>query len=165
MGRLTHYWDRESYDELMELIPGEAPVEYPIGTAAAVSELKLRGLRCEPPTLLKLVGDGKVDVAKIGEWSKAAIDAAAEVLYAAGAWDSWTHWCFVANARFGQVVKARRVASALFGLPFKFSFDCPGLVTVIEPGADGGEYSRVRFYPSGTQVSPVDQDAETALPF
>ena len=92
-----HYWLREDFDDLMDLVSqierkavGAAPaancdpramgssLAYPKTTEGAYRELRLRGLKCDAATLLGLVEQGVVRPA--GEppdlqWTKADIDA------------------------------------------------------------------------------------------
>jgi len=177
-----HYWVREDFDYLMDLVsqverraieeglaekyefPGErsssSSLAYPKATEGAYRELRLRGLKCDAATLLGLVEQGVVRPA--GEppdlqWTKADIDAAAEWLYENGHWDSWTHFCWVCNLRFGQCVKAYRVAAARFGWGFSLSFDPLGRVTVIEPPEEPDGYAFIRFFPKDTKLAPVGE--------
>ena len=92
-------------------------------------------------------------------WSKDTIDAAAEWLYENERWGSWTHFCWVCNLRYGQCVKAHRVAAARYDLGISLSFDPLGLVTVIEPADDPDDYAYVRFFPKGTKVEPQEATA------
>jgi hypothetical protein len=173
-----HYWLREDFDRLIGLLPAAdlqrlkemgASLEWPSDRSRSTSlvypktiegafrELRMRGLKCDAADLLHLVEKHIVDPA--GElsdlqWSKEDIDAAAEWLYENQRWDSWTHFCWVCNLRFGQCVQAYRVASARFGWGLGPSFDPLGRVTVIEPPADPDGYARVRFYLKGTKVEP-----------
>lgn len=165
-----HYWLREDFDHLMGVLPAadhEFPNDrntssslfYPKTTEGAFRELRLRGLQCDEATLLRLVEQQVVTPA--GEpaalqWSKHDIDAAAERLYENGDRNPWTQFCWVGNLRYGQCVKAYRVASARFGLPFSMDFDPLGLVTVIEPASSPDEYARVRFFPKGTILEPQE---------
>jgi len=180
---LRHYWLREDFDELIGVIPGadmpmagdrdaSCSLVYPKSTQGAVAELKLRGIACDGEKLLDIVAEGIVkpeagtslvtDAAgnvgtepstRILYWSKEDIDAAAEYLYGEGCWGSWTHFCWVTNLRFGQAVKAHRVACVKYGLGFALSFDVPGFVTVIDPAEDATvNYARIRFYPMGTKL-------------
>ncbi len=177
-----HYWLREDFDDLMDLVsqveraalqaglagkyklPGEhacgAVLAYPKTTAGAYRELRLRGLTCDVPMLVGLVGQGVVRPA--GEpsnlqWSKHDIDAAAEWLYEEGHWDSWTHFCWVCNLRFGQCVKAYRVAAARFGWEFSLSWDLAGRVFVAEPAEEPDAYAFIRFYPQDARLKPVGE--------
>jgi len=147
---------------------------YPKLTGGAVAELKLRGLSCNAEMLVHLaekgivspqaskstVADGKSEVGtapstrgELLSWSKADIDAAAEYLYENDFWDSWTHFCWVGNLRYGQAVKAHRVACLKYDKGFSVGFDVPGFVTVIEPAADASvDYARIRFLPGGTKL-------------
>jgi len=178
-----HYWLREDFDELIGVIPGadmpmagdrkaSCSLVYPKWTEGAVAELKLRGLDCNGAMLLTLaekgivnpqrgtsvVSDDKGNVSTVPSdrvmmWSKADIDAAAEYLYDNDFWGHWTHFCWVANVRYGQAVKAHRVACLKYGLGFSLGFDVPGLVTVIEPAADAGaNYAHIYFYQAGTKL-------------
>ncbi len=176
-----HYWLREDFDVLMDLMPAEdreilkelmpegiefprarsssTSLTYPKTTEGAFRELRLRGLQCSASTLLELVEQHAVSPGgewSSLEWSKDDIDQAAEWLYDNQRWTSWTHFCWVTNVRFGQAVKSRRVASARFGLPFDMSFDPLGLVTVIEPPTDPDDYAYVRFFPRGTKIEPAE---------
>jgi len=147
---------------------------YPKWTRGAVAELKLRGLECDAAMLVQMAekgvvnpqrgasvvcdGQSEVEAVPPGDvmtwsWSKADIDAAAEYLYDEGHWGSWTHFCWVANLRYGQAVKAHRVACLKYDKGFSLNFDVPGFVTVIEPAADASvDYARVQFYPGGTRL-------------
>jgi hypothetical protein len=175
-----HYWLREDFDRLMDLLPAadremllqmgaslELPGDrsrstslvYPKTIEGAFRELRMRGLKCDAADLMRLVEQRIVQPA--GElsdlqWSKDDIDAAAEWLYENERWDSWTHFCWVCNLRFGQCVQAYRVAAARFGWGFSHSFDPLGRVTVIEPPDDPDDYARVRFFPKGTKVEPKE---------
>jgi len=177
-----HYWLREDFEPLMDLLPAvdraklkellsegkEFPGErssscslvYPKTTEGAFRELRLRGLRCSASTLLQLV-EQKI-VRPAGElsnlqWSQEDIDAAAEWLYENERWDSWTHFCWVCNLRFGHCVRAYRVAAARYGWGFSLSFDPLGRTTVIEPAENPDDYARIRFYPKGTEVGTVEE--------
>lgn len=167
----THYWLREDFDVLMGLLPGadvQLPngnklghsLQYPKHIEGAVSELKLRGLLVDRPALEKLIADGVVNPLKmsgskgISMWSKDDIDAAAEYLYDNDLWSSWTHFCYVANIKFGQAVKAYRVAAARFNLGFTLGFDILGLNTVIEPAKTPDEYAWIAFYPANATLKP-----------
>ena len=182
-----HYWLREDFDHLMGLLPGAglalpgsstsgASLTYPKHTEGAAAELKLRGLECDGFLLQQLADEGiikpgrghslvsdnegnvrTVPSSRILYWSKEDIDAAAEHLYLQGRWCPWTSFCLVGNLRFGQAVKAHRVAAARYGLGFTYGFDPIGLVTVIEPPAEGEEYAFVRFYPKGTKLAPEEK--------
>lgn len=168
-----HYWLREDFEELIGVIPSEeiefpgdrdasCTLAYPKSTKGAVAELKLRGLKCDGYLLTKLADDGIVKPKlmagskQILEWDRADIDAAAEWLYENKQWDSWTHFCWVANLRFGQAVKAHRVACVRHHLGFHLSFDVPGLVAVIEPAKDGDGYALIQFFPAGTKLDARD---------
>lgn len=167
-----HYWLREDFDHLMGLLPAadhEFPGErssstslhYPKNTEGAFRELRLRGLKCDASLLIHLVEERIVrprgELSAL-EWSKEDIDAAAEWLYENEHWTQWTHFCWVSNLRFGQAVKAFRVAAARAGLGYSSGFDVLGFVTVIEP-ADGPEdYARIRFFPNGTRLEPQEQE-------
>lgn len=141
---------------------------YPKTTEGAVMELRTRGLKCDRVLLTKLVEDGILNPrrghlltsddhgevkfqpisTRILYWDKEAIDYAAEWLYQHDYWESWTHFCWVANLRFGQAVKAHRVACARYGLGFHTAFDIPGFLTIIEPTQDATlNYATVSFYP------------------
>ena len=167
-----HYWLREDFDHLMGLLPAanrEMPgdrsssssLAYPKYTEGAMRELRLRGLDCDGGLLERLADEGLVQPTLmagsegIRQWTKEDIDAAAEWLYNNERWSSWTHYCWVSNLRYGQCVKAFRVAAARFGLPFSLGFDPLGLVTVIEPAEDPDDYAYVQFFPKGTQVEPT----------
>ena len=181
-----HYWLREDFDHLIGLLPGgdfrfagdadrSATLAYPKSTEGAFRELRLRGLKCDAEILERLaeqrivnpqrgnalVSDGKgnaeyVPSTQLLMWDKEAIDAAAEWLYDNEHWSSWTHYCWVTNLRFGQAVKAYRVAAARYGLPFSIGFDPLGLVSVVEPAATADDYAWVRFFPKGTKVEPQE---------
>lgn len=175
-----HYWLREDFDHLIGLLPGkdhEFPGDksrsvsliYPKTTEGAFRELRLRGFDVDGMDLWKLAAEGIVRPkgARPGitwtgedwlEWSKEDIDAAAEWLYENGKWNSWTHFCWTGNLRYGQCVKARRVAAARYGLGFTIGFDVLGLVTVIEPPENPDDYAHVRFFPMGTKVEPQEQE-------
>lgn len=180
----AHYWLREDFDELIGVIPGaDLPMRgdrdascslvYPKSTKGAAAELKLRGLQCDESLLARLVDEGVVEPERghslvsdqqgnVGTvpserlimWSKKAIDAAAEWLYDNEHWGSWTHFCWVANLRYGQAVKAHRVTCIKYGLGFHVGFDVPGLVTVIEPAREEDGYARIAFHPMGTKLEP-----------
>lgn len=166
-----HYWLREDFDNLMGLLPGadvQLPggnklghsLQYPKYTEGAIAELKLRGLLADQKVLDRMVAEGIAHPqtmsgsAGILLWSKEDIDAVAEYLYENDQWSSWTHFCFVSNIRYGQAVKAYRVAAARYGLGFTLSFDLPGLVTVIEPGQTGNDYAWIAFYPGNAKLKP-----------
>ena len=173
-----HYWVREDFDYLMGLIPdlgfpiphdrdSGTSIRYTKSTEGAVRELKLRGLQADGFLVTKLTEKGilnperghslavdekdeltTVPSTRILSWDKEQIDAAAEWLYQHDYWGSWTHFCWVANLRFGQAVKAHRVACARYGLAFQTGFDIPGFLTVIEPAQDATRnYATVSFYP------------------
>ncbi len=170
-----HYWVREDFDHLMGLLPGAdrvtpngnkqgSTLEYPKHTEGAVSELKLRGLTCDGEKLVGMVSEGIVKPElmagsqSIYMWEKADIDAAAEHLFAKREWNSWTHFCFVGNLRFGQAVKAYRVAAAKYGLGFSMSFDILGLTTVIEPAENAAtDYGWVKFFPADVSLDPQEE--------
>ncbi|QDU76898.1 hypothetical protein Pan97_39550 [Bremerella volcania] len=175
-----HYWLREDFDQLMELLPNiddekmrsrnsSTALIYPKSTEGAFRELRLRGLYVDGIYLWQLAEKGIVQPkgARPGmtwtgndwlEWSKEDIDAAAEWIYEndQDRWSSWTHYCWVNNLRFGQCVKARRVAAARYKMGFSTSFDVLGLVTVIEPSTDPNEYAYIRFFPQGTKLEPQE---------
>lgn len=168
-GTTRHYWLREDFDDLMAVIPNadmplgdsaasSCSLSYPKHTEGAVAELKLRGLECDGGLLTKLADEGLVSAPlmagsdRIYQWGKDDIDAAAEWLCEHRRWTSWTHFCWVSNLRYGQVVKAHRVACARHGLGFTLGFDVPGLVVVIEPASDGDQYARARFFSPGTKL-------------
>jgi len=184
---LRHYWLREDFDELIGVIPGadvplpgdkdsSSSLVYPKSTKGAVAELKLRGIDCNGAMLQRLADDGIVkpecgtsvvtddegDIkteasSRILYWGSQDIDAAAEYLYNEGCWGRWTHFCWVANLRFGQAVKAHRVTCVNHGLGFHLSFDIPGFVTLIEPAEDAtADFARIRFYPNGTKLVPQE---------
>ena len=166
-----HYWLREDFDVLMELLPGAGlgllsanvtghSLFYPKYIEGAVAELKLRDLKVDGYCLQKLVDDGVVSPQKmfgsqsITLWGKGDIDAAAEYLYDNDQWSSWTHFCYVANIKFGQAVKAYRVAAARYNLGFTLGFDILGLNTVIEPAKTPDEYAWIAFYPADVKLKP-----------
>ena len=162
-----HYLLRADFDHLMDLLPGDdhefpgdrdssASLHYPKSTEGAHRELVLRGLKCDAALLREFV-DRQI-VKTDGElWSKDDIDAAAEWLYEDEShWDSFTHFCWVNNLRFGQCIKARRVAAAMFRLPFSLSFDPLGLVSVVEPAEGSDDYAFIRFFPKGTKLQPAE---------
>lgn len=175
-----HYWVREDFDHLMDLLPAaehefpgdrksSSSLTYPKSTEGAFRELRLRGLQVDGIDLWQLAADGIVEPtgARPGmtwtgedylEWSEADIDTAAEWIYENDEtkWSSWTHFCWVSNLSFGQCVKAFRVAAARYGLGFSLSFDPLGLVTVIEPAETPDEYAYIRFFPKGTVVEPQE---------
>lgn len=175
-----HYWLREDFDHLIGLLPGkdhEFPGDrsrsvsliYPKTTEGAFRELRMRGFDCDGMDLWRLAADGIVQpkgarpaITWTGEdwleWSKEDIDAAAEWLYEHCKWNSWTHFCWTANLRYGQCVKAFRVAAARYGLAFSMGFDVLGLVTVIEPPENPDDYAYVRFFPKGMKVEPQEQE-------
>jgi len=170
-----HYWLREDFDNLMGLLPGadvELPngnklghsLQYPKHVEGALAELKLRGLQVDGHSLQKLVDEGVVHPKRMEGsdtmtlWSKDDIDAAAEYLYENDQWSPWTHFCYVANIRFGQAVKAYQVAAARYGLGFTLNFDLPGLVTVIEPGEEPDDYAWIKFFPRNTKLQPQEAD-------
>jgi hypothetical protein len=167
----SHYWLRRDFDNLMGLLPGAEialpngnrlghTLQYPKHVEGAIAELKLRGLECDAATLESLVAEGVVNPERMPEsdgikmWSKDDIDAAAEYLYDHDKWSPWTAFCFVSNIRFGQAVKAYRVAAARYNLGFTLNFDLPGLVTVIEPGDSPDDYAWITFYPGDTKLRP-----------
>lgn len=155
-----------------------ASLVYPKSLKGAVAELKLRGIDCDAATLQDLVAngvvkpkrgtsmsfdkDGKTPVFNESEsiqfWSKEDIDRAAEHLYDEGRWGHWTHFCWVSNLRFGQAVKAHRVACIRHNLGFHVSFDVLGLVTVIDPSPNCEDYARIRFFPMGTRLEAATQE-------
>jgi len=177
-----HYWLREDFDHLMGLLPSAElgtpgantsgmSLFYPKHTEGAVAELRIRGLKCDGELLTQLAEqgivkpgrghsmvtteDGQVTTmpsSRILYWSKEDIDAAAEYLDGQHAWLPSAGFCFAGNLRFGQVVKAYRVAAARFGLAFCTNFDLTQVVTVIEPGEGDDEYAWVRFLPKGTKL-------------
>jgi|GEM_PF-828373 len=178
-----HYWLREDFDHLIGLIPGigipsprgrdsSASLDYPKSTEGAMLELRLRGLDCDGELLTKLVEKGIVNPGRghammtndkdevvfgpsdrILYWDKEHIDTAAEWLYSNEHWKPWTHFCWVANLRFGQAVKAHRVACARYGLGFHTSFDIPGYLTIIEPAQNAlDNYATIRFYPDSMKA-------------
>jgi hypothetical protein len=177
-----HYWLRSDFDELMGVLAGSSlpdagsadsscSLAYPKSTKGAVAELKLRGLECDAMALHHLVDKGIVtpkpghtlvndrqgNVGIIASerlvfWGKADIDAAAEWLYDNDYWGHWTHFCWVADLRFGQAVQAHRYMCARHNLGFSIGFDAIGVVSVIEPPENPNDYARVRFYPKGTKV-------------
>jgi hypothetical protein len=169
-GKKQHYWLREDFDHLMGLLPAadhEFPgdrksstsLTYPKNIEGAFRELRFRGLQCDASTLMQLIEQKVVRPAgelSALEWSKEDIDAAAEWLYEHGRWGSWTHFCWVCNLRYGQCIKAYRVAVARYGLPFTLSFDPLGLVTVVEPAENPDDYAYVRFFPKGVAVEPQE---------
>ncbi len=154
-----HYWVREDFDHLMELLPAQdhefpgdrrssSSLTYPKSTEGAFRELRLRGLHVDGIYLWQLAEKGIVRPGGIRpgftwtgedflEWSKEDIDAAAEWIYSndPSKWSSWTHYCWVNDLSFGQCVKAFRVAAARYNLGFSLGFDPIGKVTVIEPAA------------------------------
>lgn len=142
-----HYWTREDFEALIEVIPGSdmtrvgseksgISLVYPKHTEGAAAELKIRGLDCDGYLLQKLIDEGVVapkmttGSQPIPVWDRNDIDTAAEWLYENDRWSSWTHFCWVANLRYGQAVKAHRVACVRNDLGFQVGFDVPGLVTV-----------------------------------
>jgi hypothetical protein len=142
---------------------------YPKNTEGAFRELRMRGLHVDGIYLWQLAEKGMVrptgarpDMTWTGEdyleWSQEDIDAAAEWIHENDQtkWSSWTHFCWVCNLRYGQCVKAFRVAAARYGLPFSMGFDPLGLVTVVEPAHTPDEYAYVRFFPKGTKVEPQE---------
>jgi len=171
-----HYWLREDFDNLMGLLPGGdvalpgddrsgSSLHYPKRTEGAISELKLRGLQCDVDAIEAIIAEGVVDPKLMPTspegvmlWRKEDIDAAAEHLNRHLKWSPWTAFCFVANIRFGQAVKAYRVAAARYGLGFTFGFDLPGLVTVIEPGDSPDDYAWIAFYPGDTKLQPREAE-------
>jgi len=170
-----HYWLREDFDQLIELLPrvdlkslrGGAASEYPKTTRQVFAELLMRGLHVDTSTMSFIMRHGKACVAHKTvddrwenlAWEKDHVDAAAEWLYGKGKWSSRTHFCANGNLRYGQVVKAYCVAAARFGLPFVMGFDLKDLVAVIEPADDANEYAYVRFFPRGTTVESRESDA------
>lgn len=66
-------------------------------------------------------------------------------------WISTTYFCRTSNLEFAHLVKAYRVATALYRLPWITNFDVRNVVSVIEPPADPSEFSTVRFYQRGTR--------------
>lgn len=164
-----HYWLREDFDTLMGLLPGAEIIlphgntlghtlQYPKHVDGAIAELKLRGLLADRKAMEMMVAEGIVrpflmsDSAGITLWDKEDIDATADYLYENDRWSSWTHFCYVSNIRFGQAVKAYRVAAARYNLGFSLNFDLPGLVTVIEPGQTPDDYAWVAFYPGDAKL-------------
>jgi len=151
---------------------------YPKLTQGAAAELKLRGFKCDVALLERLAEEGVVNPTRgqsvvsdnqgnvgtvpserVMYWSKEGIDAAAEHLYEDDAnWNSWLHFCWVGNLRYGQVAKAYRVATARYDLGFSPGWDVPGLVTVIEPPEEGEQYAYLRFLARGTKVAPEDDE-------
>lgn len=177
-GQKRYYLVREDFEHLMGLLPAaehqfpgdrksSTSLVYPKNTEGAFRELRLRGLQCDGIQLWELAKQG---IAKpVGarpmmtwtgedflEWSKEDIDAAAEWLYENQHWNPWTHFCWVTNVRYGQAVKAYRVAAARYNLPFTIGFDPLGLVTVVEPAENPDDYAYVRFFPKGMKVGPQE---------
>lgn len=183
-----HYWLREDFDHLMGLIPGSdhefpndrdssSALHYPKSTEGAFRELRLRGLECDGALLQSLAEQGVCDPRRgksltsddrgnpqyapsssIMFWEKQDIDAAAEWLDANGYRNPWTQFCWVSNLRYGQCVKARRVAAARFGVGFTMGFDVLGLVAVIEPPENPDDYAYLRLFPKGTPISPLETE-------
>ncbi len=178
VGDKKHYWLREDFDHLMGLLPevdedrlrdrnSSSSLSYPKSTEGAFRELRMRGFVVDGIDLWRLAEQGIVQPkgARPGmtwtgedwlDWSKDDIDAAAEWLYEDQRWGSWTHYCWVNNLRFGQAVKAHRVAAARYKLGFSTSFDVLGLVSVIEPATNPDEYAYIRFFPQGTKLEPKE---------
>ena len=170
-GEKRHYWLREDFDHLMKLLPvrdqkshdcreSGSSLAYAKNIKGALGELRLRGLQCDESVLMHLV-DQKVVRPKSDssspQWTKKNIDTAAEWLYEHQRWSSWTHFCWTCNLRYGQVVKAYRVAAARYDLRFSMSFEPLGLVTVIEPADSAEDYAWVRFFQSGAKVDPQEK--------
>lgn len=168
-----HYWLREDFDHLMGLLPAadhqfpgdrqsSSSLAYPKYTEGAFRELRLRGLVCDGELIEQLAVEGVVKPQKMAgsesilQWSKEDIDAAAEWLDENERWSSWTHFCWVCNLRYGQCVKAFRVAAARYGLPFSMGFDPLGLVSLVEPAENPDEYAFVRFFPKGMKLEPQE---------
>lgn len=179
-----HYWVREDFDPLMDLLPDEdredpnarnssSSLVYPKSTEGAFRELRYRGLFVDGIYLWNLVEKGIVQPAGgrpgitwTGEdflnWRKEDIDAAAEWIYANDpqAWSSWTDFCWVGNLSYGQCVRAFRVAIARYNLPFSRNFEPMAVVSVIEPAEHPDDYARVTFFPKGTKLEPAEVSHE-----
>ena len=177
-----HYWLRQDFDAMMEMVPGNDPplpeakdtsfsLTYPKSVKGAVAELNLRGIKCDEADMESMVKAGivtprhgkspsrdergsthSVPSTESTCWAPSDIDAAAEWLYKHERWNPWTHFCWVSNLRFGQAVRAHRYMCARYNKGFSAGFDAIGLVTVIEPPDDPADYARVQFYPKGTPI-------------
>ena len=164
-----HYLLREDYDQLMEL-PGNTKLDpeqakrssralyYPKNTEGAFRELRFRGLDVDGIKLWQLATEGIVhpEGALPGmtwtgddnlEWSKEDIDQAAKWLYEHHHWNSWTHFCWVCNLRFGQCIKAHRLAAARYGWGWSGGFDVIGKNFYVERAENPDEYAFIRFLP------------------
>jgi hypothetical protein len=148
---------------------------YPKDTTAVAAELQFRGLRGSPCQLFELVarrvvnpggiGSGKMDEEKMARlrgpasnppvlhWDRPDVDAAAEWFDKRRYWTTWTHFCCMANLRFGQAVDAYRAFCTANGKGFQLGIDLRGMVTAIEPDPAGEGYAHVRFFPAGTRLS------------
>lgn len=163
-----HYFLREDFDELMALAPladvpdpndrnSSVALSYPKSIEGAFRELRFRGFKVDAADLMRLVEekivvpDGSLSSQ---EWDKQHIDAAAEWLYDHEQWNSWTHYCWVNNLRYGQCLKAHRAAGVKYGLPMSMSWDAIGLNSTIESPEDPNDYAFVRFFPRGTELGP-----------
>ncbi len=169
--KMPHYWVREDFEHLVSVATEMgfhgSLTRVSNTTEEAVQELKLRGLQADGFLLTRMTEKGIVDprrgtsvyltndgvvsepTTRILSWTKETIDAAAEWLYEHDYWTPWTHFCWVSNLRFGQVVQAHRLACARYGLGFRRGFDIPGFLTIIEPAVDATKnFATVRFYPN-----------------
>ena len=167
-----HYWMRDDFDHLMGLLPAKdaecgrsagASLSYPKTTKGACRELRLRGLEASPPVLDYFIKEGTVVPERTGRkyrWHRNHIDLLAEELNTHEIWTVHTCFCWTANLRFGQCVKAFRVATARYGLDFCLNFNPDGLVVVIEPGANPNDYAYIRFFPRGARLEMTDAARE-----
>lgn len=164
-----HYFVREDFDELMALAPladipdpkdrdSSVALSYPKSIEGAFRELRFRGFQVDAADLMQLVEDKLVvpdGSLSSQKWDKQHIDAAAEWLYENQKWNSWTHYCWVNNLRFGQCHKAHRAACVKYGLPMSMSWDALGLNSTVESPEDHNDYAFVRFFPRGTELGPT----------
>lgn len=156
-----HYWLRDDFNHLMSLVPANliksahdhrigSSLTYPKTTAGACYELILRGIDASVPRLNYLIKQRIVMPCRTDRnygWDQEQIDRAAEHLNQNKLWMPHTHFCQLMNLRFGQCVKAYRVAAARYALPFCFGFDMRNLAACIEPASESDDFARIRFYP------------------
>lgn len=162
-----YYWLRDTFDQSVQLTFELTPARvwtpsnddgysnvYPKTTLGACKELQTRGLKASVPALNYLIRQKLIEPDRTGRnygWSSDQIDSAAAYFDSRREWMPTTHFCRASNLEFAQVVRAYRVAAALFRLPWLTDFDVRNLVSVIEPPADPSGFSTVRFYPRGTR--------------
>lgn len=169
-----HYWLRDDFDHLMELLPAGhreqgdwagSSLSYPKTTKGACRELRLRGLDASVPVLNYLIKQGTVAPERTGRnyhWHRSNIDLVAEELNAQEIWTAQTYFCRAANLNFGQCVKAFCVAAARFGLEFSPTVNPAELVVIIEPGPVPMDYATIRFLPAGTPLQVAEAAREAS---